>query len=75
MKTVKTIQEAKALPERSRFGEIREVQSDGAVLITSYFKDLVAVEWEDDSIIGFVDDDGVSKTVEYDSDGAYKTPF
>ena len=73
MKSIKTLEEAKILPEKGRFGWSEEILPDGTIVKTPSFRDLVAVELEDDTLLLFADEDGEIKEVGYDEDGAYKT--
>lgn len=74
MESVKQIKDAYALPERTPYYEIRKKRADGTVLVIPHFRDLVAIELEDDTILCFQDKDGRLMEIGYSLNGAYKYP-
>ena len=75
MESIKSLEEAKSLPEKDRFGWSEEILPNGDRVITPSFRDMGAVELEDDTILLFKDDDGETKEICYDEDGVYKVIF
>ena len=72
MKSITSIEKARALPERSPIREKVEKQSDGTLLRIPYFPLLVSVELGDNTILFFHDKDGREMEIGYDVEGAYK---
>lgn len=72
MESITEIKAARALPEKSPFAQTEQLQPDGTILITPYFRELVAVDLEENTILCFLDADGRLMTIDYDSEGAYK---
>jgi len=72
---IKTVKQARALPERGGYTVVEEIREDGVKVLTPVMNDMVAHKWEDDDILLFWDSDGIVRTVEYDSKGAYKRGF
>ncbi len=77
MKSIKTIQEAQALPEvePNMFETFKEVQSDGTVLIKDKVLPLVLSPIDGDDIILFTDKDNRPMQVVYTKDGPAKQEF
>ncbi len=73
MKSITTLEDAYNLPEKKSYNEERKTKPDGSTLIIPYFRDLVAIELEDETILFFQDKDRRLMNIEYDLDGAYKT--
>lgn len=72
---IKSLQEARKLPEKSMFRYKERSLPDGIKQVVPYFRELVAVELDDDDILVFEDADGTPMHIGYDSEGAYKTPM
>lgn len=75
MKSITKIEDAYLLPEKEIFGMKEEIQSDGTILRIPFCRDMIAVAFKDDTILVFGDKDGRMMTIEYDAEGAYKTPI
>jgi hypothetical protein len=74
MKPITQIEDAMVLPEREAYSINKVPVGDGIVQNTVSFRDLVAVDRDDNAILIFRDTDGRIMTINYDSNGAYKAP-
>jgi len=75
MKSVTNIDEAKKLPERDGWHYETKILPDGTKEIIPSFPEIVAVDFEEGTILFFEDDDGILKEICYDAEGAYKKAF
>lgn len=70
---ITSIEEARKLPERKGYAIIERLDAEGRRVKEIHFRDIAAVERNENAILLFVDVDGRLMTVNYDSQGAYKT--